>query len=149
MQAKMSNELQRAKELLDNNPFTCVLVGKDTVYSSAQRGVKPLLRWLDEGLCLKQFSAADKVVGKAAAYLYVLLGIRSLYAKVISEQALGVLEDHKIEVSYDTKVEVIRNRTNTGLCPMEQCVIGINTPREALGAIRKKLFELTQMNSPN
>ena len=83
----MDRNLVYAKELLEKENFTCVLWYGEHLYTSRERGVKPLLEWLDQGLDLSSFSAADKVVGKAAAFLYVLLGVSRVYASVISEAA--------------------------------------------------------------
>ena len=135
-------DIEKAKALLLEDGYTCVLIKGDAVHTSTERGVKPLLGWLDGGICFKDFSAADKVVGKAAAYLYVLLGVGALYAKIISTEAIKVLEEHRIDVSYETQVKMIRNRDNTGFCPMEQSVIGARSPADALARIKQKLLVL-------
>ena len=75
---------EKAKTLLAEGGYTCVICGGDKVYTSHERGVKPLLELLEQGAELKGFSAADRVVGKAAAFLYVLLGVSAVYAGVIS-----------------------------------------------------------------
>ena len=135
-------DLTRAKNLLDSSCHTCVIVKGDACYLSDHRGVKPLLQWLDEGTDLRGFSAADKVVGKAAAYLYALLGVKAVYARIISDPSVAVLEEHGITVSFETKVAGIRNRTDTGPCPMEQAVAGITDPVEAEIAVRNRLAQL-------
>ena len=63
------NKIQKAKETLENGGFTCVLTDGDRTYTSNKRGVEPLLEWYDSDDCFEGFSAADKVVGKAAAFL--------------------------------------------------------------------------------
>lgn len=136
------NDIVRAKELLTDGGFTCVILKGDTVFSSHERGVKPLLGLLDSGVNYNGYYAADKVVGKAAAFLYVLLGIKALYASVISTPALEVLKSYKIDVSYETVVEMIRNRTDTGYCPMEQAVLNLSEPSKALRAIKETLRKL-------
>ena len=137
-------DLTRAKNLLDSSCHTCVIVKGDACYLSDHRGVKPLLQWLDEGTDLRGFSAADKVVGKAAAYLYALLGVKAVYARIISAPSVAVLEEHGITVSFETKVAGIRNRTDTGPCPMEQAVKTARSPEEALTLIRQTLEKLNQ-----
>ena len=134
--------LEQAKEILEQNNDTCVFFDGKTTYTSKERGVKPLLQMLQSKTDVKDFSVADKVVGKAAAFLYVLLGVKELYAKVISQHALAVLQNHHIEVSYGELVEAIRNRTNTGFCPMETAVLQIADADEALQAILEKQKEL-------
>lgn len=136
------SELERAKELLEAEDFTCVLCGGGETLTSQKRGVAPLLGWLDEGMELSGYSAADKVVGNGAAFLYVLLGIKELYAGVISKSALDTLKKHHIPVEYGVLTEAIRNRDNTGFCPIESAVADIASPEEALAAIRKRLEEM-------
>ncbi|MBO5006382.1 MAG: DUF1893 domain-containing protein, partial [Clostridia bacterium] len=86
--------------------------------------------------------AADKVVGKAAAFLYLFLGVKNLHALVISEHALSLLLGNGVAVSYDTLVPMIRNRTDTGFCPMEQATMNCSSPEEALAAIKETLKKL-------
>ena len=89
------------------------------------------MQWLKEGVDMQGAYVADKVVGKAAAYLYVLLGVRKVYAAVISRPALDVLERYNIGIVYDMLVPAIRNRTDTGFCPMETAVLDIDDANEA------------------
>ncbi len=135
-------DLNRVKELLINSNDTCVLCKGERVYRSDLRGVKPLVMWLESGEDFKGFSAADKVVGKGAAFLYVLLQVEKLYANVISESALCVLRKHNIEVQYSTLVENIINRRGDGICPFEEAVLDIDDKDEAFSAIKAKMTEL-------
>lgn len=134
--------LQKAKELLETGAYTCVLLNDTTQYTSTLRGVKPLVEFLEAKSLSPGLSAADKVVGKATAYLYVLLQIKDLYANVISEPAIEVLETYKIAVQYKTKVPHIINRKGDGFCPFESAVIDIHTPEHAYTAIKQKMKEL-------
>lgn len=136
------SELERAKSLLEESDNTCVIVGGSETLVSQKRGVAPLLEWLDEGKDLSGYCAADKVVGNGAAFLYVLLGVTELYAGVISESALDTLKRHGIGVTYGVLTEAIRNRDNTGFCPIESAVKGISSPEEALAAIRERLSQM-------
>lgn len=127
----MEQDVLNAIDALKKDGCTCVLCRGSVILTSHSRGVKPLLDWLESDIG-KDFSAADKVVGRAAAYLYCLLGIHGLYAQVISRPALGVLEEYGIPTRYDCLVEGIRNRTGDGPCPMETATIGVNSPEQAL-----------------
>ena len=138
----MDTDLKKAQELLKAEGCTCVLCKGDQVYRSDQRGVKPLLHWLDEGTDLMGFSAADKVVGRGAAFLYRLLGVRRVHGNTVSVAAVKVLRAGGIEVSWDALVESIRNRAGDGPCPMEAATEGITEPEMALEAIREKLRRL-------
>lgn len=128
--------------LLNKTGSTCVLCGKDVILTDNRRGVRPLLDLLEGSTPVAGFSAADKVVGKAAAYLYCLLGIQALYAGIISAPALDVLKSRNIPVEYGALVPGIRNRTNDGPCPMENAVLYIDNPEDALIAIQNTLAKL-------
>lgn len=138
----MKNDLTIAIDTLSGGEYTCVLCKGNEIHMSTKRGVKPLLDWLDGGTDLKDFSAADKVVGRAAAFLYILLGVKAVYAHVMSEGAAYTLEKNGIEPSYDISVKSIINRSGTGRCPMEESVDGTDNPSEALRLIRQRLTEL-------
>ena len=133
----MNHDLSFACERLESGGFTCVLCKNDTVLTATERGVQPLLQFLHAKQDLRGFSAADRVVGKAAAYLYVLMGVSALYAKVLSKPAKDVLEYYGISVQYETLTDAIRNRTGDGYCPMEQAVLSLSDPKEALRAIER------------
>ena len=71
-------DLERAREIFDSGDYTCVLCKGEVTLTSTERGVKPLLNWLDGENVLKGFSAADKVVGRAAAFLYILMEVKEV-----------------------------------------------------------------------
>ena len=135
-------DLQKAKELLIHSDSTCVLQKGEKTYASKQRGVRPLVEWVEANEDLKGFSAADKVVGRGAAFLYVLLNIKAVYAHVISHAALEVFQAQDILVEYDTAVENIINRRGDGICPFEAAVFGIDNVNEAYRAIKQKMQEM-------
>ena len=135
-------DLEKAKQILIRENHTCVLCKGDTVHTTQARGVRPLVKWLTEGTDLRQFSAADKVVGKATAYLYCLLGVKAVYAHVMSGAAAEVLRNAGLEVSWGTLVDNIINRAGDGICPFEAAVWEIQTPEEALPAIREKMAQM-------
>ena len=137
-------DLSKAKQHLTEGGYTCVLCRGDRVHTATARGVRPLLDWLDSGLDLEGFSAADKVVGRATAFLYVLLGVREVHALVMSTPAREALEANGIAATCDREVPGIINRRGDGPCPFEEAVLGITDPREALTAIRKKQLLLRQ-----
>lgn len=135
----MSSDLEKAIALLRGNPeYTCVFCKDDKTYTSTARGIRPLLDFL-ETTDLNGFSAADKVVGKGASFVYVLLGVESVYARVMSEGALEVLSRYEIHHSCDVLTENIINRAKTGICPMEEAVQNVSDPNSALQAVKIKL----------
>lgn len=138
----MSLDLKKAKSVLMEGGYTCVMVKGEVVDTSMERGIRPLFQIVNSRTDREGYSAADKVVGKAAAYMYVLMKVREVFAQVISVPALEVLEGAGIEVSYGECVSAIRNRMDTGFCPMESAVMDVKVPEEAYLVLEKKLEEM-------
>ena len=135
-------DTEKALAILESRELTCVVCKDELVYTATERGVKPLLSWLENGPDLSGFCAADKVVGRGAAFLYCLLGVREVYAHVMSRPAAQVLEAHGIAYQAGKLVEGIINRRGTGPCPFEEAVMDIQDAQEALTAIRRKLSQM-------
>lgn len=142
------NDRDKAKAKLLSEGYTCVLCRGDSIRTSMSRGVRPLVEWLESSRHSKSaenfegFSAADKVVGKATAFLYVLLGVKAVYACVISRSALKTLTEHSIAVEYNVLTENIINRKGDGICPFEAAVLDIEDPETAYSAIKSKMREM-------
>lgn len=129
----MIHSLENAKQILSQGGYTCVLCKGEKIFTSNERGVKPLVLWRKSENSFLGFSAADKVVGKGAAFIYVLLGVSAVYANVISLPALEVLQAHGIYVEYREAVSHIINRRGDGFCPVETAVssVAIDKPEDA------------------
>lgn len=82
-------------------------------------------------------SVADKVVGKGAAALLILGGVRELFAGVVSTSALGLLKDSGIPVRFSQEVAHIVNRKGDGVCPVETLCKECTTAAQCLPLIRE------------
>ena len=142
----MMNDIQRAKQILHSpdGGYTCVLCRGEEILTATKNGIAPMMDFLDSGADLRGFCAADRIVGKAAAMLFVLAGVREVYADVITDEAVRVLSEHRIEASWERRTEMIVNRMGTGPCPMEQTVKDIENPQKAREEIRQTMLRLSQ-----
>ena len=138
----MDKRTEKAKRLLIENGYTCVLYSENAEHHSVQRGVKPLIEFIDSGVDFRGFFAADKTVGAGAAHAYVLLGVAEVWARVISESGKQVLENSGIRVFADEVVPFIVNRAKDGVCPFETAVKGITDSVAALSVMREKLRQM-------
>lgn len=140
----MNSEIITAKNILTENNYTCVLSLNNAQYHSDLRGVKPLIGFLESDNDFNGFYAADKVVGAGAAHLYVLLGVKAVWAGVISDSAKKILEKNNITVFYETKASYIINRTGDGVCPIENAVASIEDSKQAFIIIKQTLEKLAK-----
>lgn len=135
--------LERAIQLLKDEDLTCVVVGPERIIPSRARGIAPLLTLLEqEPEALAGAAVADRIIGKAAAMLCAAGGVAAVYGEVMSEAGLAMLKAQGIPAEYGTLVKEIRNRTDTGLCPMEQTVLDLEAPEQAAPALRRTLDRL-------
>ena len=141
-----ATDLDRARALLiANKDATLVAVRGDEIVVCRDRGVKPLLKMVAEGRSLKGFSVADKVVGKAPALLYAVLGPEAVFSPVMSWTGRAVLLAAGIFVSHDVLVPHISNRAKSGQCPMDESVTNIWEPYEAVGVLEERARQMALM----
>lgn len=139
-----ATDLDLARALLiANKDATLVAVRGDEVHISRERGVKPLLQLVKDGRSLRGFSVADKVVGKAPALLYAVLGPDAVFSPVMSWTGRAVLLASGIATSYDTLVRHIQNRANNGQCPMDSSVTNVWEPYEAVGVLMDRARQMS------
>ncbi len=138
------NDIETARKNLVGH--TLSLCKDGCVITSVERGVYPMINLLRTGHDVSGYSAADKVVGKAAAILFVQGGIAEVYADVISEGGLALLKAHGIPVGYGKLVEKIMNRDGTDVCPMEKLVENENDIHTGAIKITDKVIEMRMKN---
>lgn len=126
-----------AKQNLDGHTLGLCKDGK--LLLSCKRGVMPMVDYIRADVCLNGFSAADTIVGKAVASMFVMCGIVAVFAKVISRQGLDYLRSHGVYVEYDLLTENIENRQGTGICPMEEAVAALSDPQDCFAAVVRKI----------
>lgn len=118
-------------ESLHSGGYSCVIRKGDETRTFRQRGVKDLWElFQSQDLFLNGAIIADKVVGKGAAALMILGGIKEVYADVISTPAVDLLKEHGIKTSFNETTDRIINRQGNGLCPVETLCINLQSVNE-------------------
>ena len=135
--------------LLEAEQCSCVIRNGDTVRLFRRRGVKDLFELLQqEPAFLAGACVADKIVGKGAAALMLLGGVRSLRTETLSEAALELLQTGDIELTYDTVVPHIVRRDGAGICPVEALCSDCRTAADCLPRIAGFLEQMAQKGEP-
>ncbi len=114
-------KLEEIKEILKQKNASLVVAYQDgTIKEYYNNRIIDLVSILKENKeALKGSIVADKVIGKVAASVMVVAGVKEIYAKTLSKIAIPVLENAKIQYSYGVLVDYIKNNAQTGMCPME------------------------------
>ena len=133
-------DLQLAKDNLKDHSVSFAK-GK-TAFVLDGKGIAPLLSIVGEKRDLSGFAVCDKIVGKAAAMLFVKMGVKIVFGIVMSKSAKAFLEDNGIECKFDTLADAIINHAGTGSCPMEEVVANLFDVDEAHAALVKRLEKM-------
>lgn len=128
--------MENLLEILHKGGFSLVVRNNGLTESFTKRGVSDLYRLLRERPeFLHGAEVADKVVGKTAAALMILGGVRKLQTFTVSRLALDLLQEHHVGVYFEKEVPHIINRSQTGWCPLESRCKDLKTPQECLNAL--------------
>ena len=120
---------------LDNHSL---LVYKDgNIIFQDEHGIQPLLIQIKKK-GLKNAIVIDKVVGKAAALLMVYGKVKQVHTNIIAKDAINDFDKYNVEYSYNELVDHIQNIKKDGLCPMEQKVLNIDSPKKAYKIFTKQ-----------
>lgn len=133
--------MKKLIDILHNEGLTLVVRSENgEIHRFTQRGVKDLLTLVSEHPdILNGAMIADKAVGKAAAACMVVGGAKQVYADVMSELALSLLQAHGVEASCGQLVDHIINRTGTDWCPMEKASRDEDNPLAIIEKIKHQL----------
>jgi iron complex outermembrane receptor protein len=124
--------------LLHEGAYSCVIRKGAEVRTFHKRGVADLYFLLEnEPEFLLGAFVADKVVGKGAAALMVLGGVKHVYTDVISTPALDLFKTYGVVVAFSVVTDRIVNRTKDGLCPVESLCLDLDSPADMLNEIRQ------------
>jgi hypothetical protein len=124
-------ELAKLKLIEENLSLVIVKNGK-VIFETRKQGISGFLQAIDEQKkSLVGASAADKIVGVAAATLCVFSGLVSIFALTISDAGIKFLEDNNIACVFERKVMNILNRNKTDVCPFEKMAMHSGSPDNA------------------
>lgn len=137
----MYPDLENCKAVLHKGGYTCVVKQGENLYTATARGIRPLMAFLETD-SLRGAVLADKVIGKAAAFLLEKGGVKAIYADVISTPAADVLDHAGIPYYFSKKSPYIQNRAGDGVCPMESAVLEIQNADEAFWTLQETLQQM-------
>lgn len=140
---KHKDAVSSAVNLILEESASCVLIKDNVIEKTVNaRGIAPVIKLYEGGL-LENAYIVDKIVGKAAAMVMTLGGVKGCYGVTMSRAAVEWFNSHGVSVRYNKLTEYIVNRQGDGICPMEETVKDINDENEAYAALKAKIAELT------
>lgn len=121
-----TEQAEQYKSMIASGEASCVIADDGGIlYRAVGTGVFPLLDYVLQRNQQDKVHVFDKVMGSAAAILALQLSPAYVYGQLMSEGALALLNDNHVRCEYTDRTKHIRNRRNTGLCPLEERTLGI------------------------
>ena len=132
--------MQQLIEILRREKCSLVVKNHGIVTTYSKPGVRDLEHLLDhDPEALHGAVIADKVIGKAAAAMVVVGGVKELYAEVMSKKAMPFLEEAGIAYTYGTLVDTIKEEGDR--CQLEKITAPATTPEETVALLRTHFEE--------
>ena len=136
----MSADLNLAKNRLIQKNLSLIIVKEGKVlFETESHGIGDLLKAVNKlGDGVKGSSVADRIVGRAAALLFVFSGVKAVFAVTASDGGFEVLAENNVFCIYEKKVANVLNFEKTDVCPFEKLVAKLSKPEEAYRVLREK-----------
>lgn len=131
----MRRDTTTAIKLLRERKAAFVLCKGDTIVSSNEDGITPLLALIEDGNNYEGFCAAGMIVGKAIAFLYVKLGIKEVYASIMSEEGIYTLARYGIYPICERSISDILRHDDADVQQVEKLVSDIQDVEAAVTAL--------------
>jgi hypothetical protein len=144
-----NQDLELAKLKLIEEKLSLVIVKRGKViFETKKQGISGFLQAIEKlDKNLVAASAADKIVGIAAAMLCVYAGVASVFALTINEEGIRVLEDNNIAYRFEKKVSNILNRDKNDVCPFEKLAMASGSSDEAYVKLKSLASEMMRKAS--
>lgn len=123
-------DIEIAKDIFHKENMAIVVVKNgEVVFKSKEKGIKPIYalakKFKEEAFAA---SIADKVIGRGAAILCGYLGIKEVYADLMSVGGQTILSKYNIPYTMDKSCSYIMNRDKTDYCPIEKLSLDTEDP---------------------
>ena len=139
------NDINHAKYILEDRNASVVFCRGEQMIILDGKGIKPLLELVKKQIALSEYSVADKIVGKAAALLFIKMKVSSVYGSVMSEKARDIFLHYNIPFFYKTLTKEIINRRGDDICPMEKAVENVNDPEKAYAILTDTVYKKSEV----
>jgi len=136
----MRTDLKLAKQrLYQKNNSLVITKGGRVLFETQAHGISGLLDAIKElGSSMRGSSVADRIVGRAAALLFVYSGVTAVFAVTASGGGIKVLKDHNISHEFETQVPRILNSEKVDVCPFEKLAAKFSDPKKAYEELRAR-----------
>jgi hypothetical protein len=129
---------KRFNEFLTSADTFRVYRGKRILFTSGKDKLAPAVEYIKKFPHGKEVIVYDRIVGNAAALLLQIIGCRTVFSELGSENAVKTLKSAGIKYHFNETVDCIMNDSGQDMCPMEKLSLG-KSPEEFLKALKERM----------
>ena len=127
-------------EMLNRQGLSLLVYNHDSLTTHANRGIQDLLQLISEQpQRLDGAIAADKIIGKSAAAIMIVGGVKEVHTNLICTPARELFEAHNVRVFAAEEVPMILNRDRSGMCPMDTQINEVESVEECVAILQASL----------
>ena len=124
-------------DMLNEQGLSLLVYNNGELTTHANRGIQDLLQLISEQPeRLDGAVAADKVIGKSAAAIMIVGGVKEVHTNLICTPARELFEKEGVLVFATEEVPMILNRDKSGMCPMDTQIANIESIDECVAVLR-------------
>ena len=124
-------------DMLNEQGLSLLVYNNGELTTHANRGIQDLLQLISEQPeRLNGAVAADKIIGKSAAAIMIVGGVKEVHTNVICTPARELFETNGVLVFATEEVPIIMNRNQSGMCPMDTQIADIESVEECVIALQ-------------
>ena len=140
MTKKMRADLEIAAKRLNQKSLSLVVVKNGKVlFETESHGLNDLVKMINQlQSSMKGSSVADRIVGRAAALLFIYSGVSAVFAPTISDGGIEILDNNNVFHEFEKRVPRILNSKKTDVCPFEKLVAELSSPEEAYERLKAR-----------
>lgn len=127
-------------EMLNRQGLSLLVFNHDSLTTHSNRGIRDLLLLISEQPeRLHGAVVADKVIGKSAAAIMIVGGVKEVHTNLICTPARELFETNGVRVFATEEVPMILNRDRSGMCPMDTRIANIESIEECVAILQAGL----------
>lgn len=120
-------------DMLNEQGLSLLVYNNGELTTHANRGIQDLLQLISEHPeRLKGAVAADKIIGKSAAAIMIVGGVKQVHTNIICSPARELFEANGVLVFATEEVPMIMNRNQSGMCPMDTQINEVESVEECV-----------------
>jgi len=127
-------------DMLNEQGLSLLVFNRDSLTTHANRGIQDLLQLISEQPeRLKGAVVADKIIGKSAAAIMIVGGVKQVHTNIICTPARELFEANGVQVFANEEVPMIMNRNRSGMCPMDTQINEVESVEECVAILQAGL----------